>query len=172
MIQQGLFERSILSSLFVMELLLPPLRDRGDDILDVSKKLTLGESLPKKHSNQFAYTQTFDKPFAHIAEPGNVRELEKRHRKEPFILSLWKNRSWPNLKLASQQPQTTRQPFPPMSDTDNKKFVGNNARRITSNISYFSHQHKMTETQLQHSFGHIKKKLWKDEKKNSLYPKK
>jgi transcriptional regulator with PAS, ATPase and Fis domain len=168
MIQQGLFREDLYYRLYVMELLLPPLRDRGDDISMLAKILL--EKACQKHSKPICnYTKTFDKAIRSHRWPGNVRELENAIERA-VILSPPEKIEAANLKLASQQPPNNTTNHSPMSDTDNKNLVG------TTLDDYFkhfvlSHQHKMTETQLAHSLGISRKSLWERRQKLAI-PKK
>ena len=151
-----------------MELLLPPLRDRGDDISMLAKILL--EKACQKHSKPICnYTKTFDKAIRSHRWPGNVRELENAIERA-VILSPPEKIEAANLKLASQQPPNNTTNHSPMSDADNKNLVG------TTLDDYFkhfvlSHQHKMTETQLAHSLGISRKSLWERRQKLAI-PKK
>ena len=168
MIGQGLFREDLYYRLYVMELLLPPLRDRGDDISMLAKILL--EKACLKHNKPIChYTKTFDKAIRSHRWPGNVRELENAIERA-VILSPPEKIEAANLKLASQQSQNTMTHHPSAPDTDGKTLVG------TTLDDYFkhfvlSHQHQMTETRLAHSLGISRKSLWERRQKLDI-PKK
>jgi two-component system nitrogen regulation response regulator GlnG len=79
LIQQGLFREDLFFRLNVAPLRLPPLRDRGDDIPDLTRAFLLRanrEGLPSKTIDASA----LDRLKQH-AWPGNVRELENLVRR-------------------------------------------------------------------------------------------
>lgn len=166
MVKQGQFREDLYYRLYVMELLLPPLRNRGEDISILAKSLL--EKICQKHNKpSYSYSRTFDKAIRAHNWPGNVRELENAIERA-VILSPQEKVDASNLKLATQQtsPSTTS------NDTTNRTetLAG------TTLDDYFkhfvlTHQHKMTETQLAHSLGISRKSLWERRQKLSI-PKK
>ena len=166
MVKQGLFREDLYYRLYVMELLLPPLRDRGDDISMLAQILL--EKACQKHSKPiYNYNRAFDKAIRSHNWPGNVRELENAIERA-VILSPPERVEAANLKLASQQTQ---------SDTTNiSRSTGHDSLVGTTLDDYFkhfvlTHQHKMTETQLAHSLGISRKSLWERRQKLAI-PKK
>ncbi|MGO2354852.1 MAG: sigma-54-dependent transcriptional regulator [Marinomonas foliarum] len=166
MVKQGQFREDLYYRLYVMELLLPPLRDRGEDISILAKSLL--ERICQKHNKpNYNYNRTFDKAIRAHNWPGNVRELENAIERA-VILSPQEKVDANNLKLATQQNSTSTMSNNTTSSTDT--LVG------TTLDDYFkhfvlTHQHKMTETQLAHSLGISRKSLWERRQKLSI-PKK
>lgn len=166
MVKNGLFREDLYYRLYVMELLLPPLRDRGDDI-SMLAKILLEKACQKHNKPIYKYNQTFDKAIRAHNWPGNVRELENAIERA-VILSPPERVEAANLKLSSQQ-QSLHSTNMPQS-TDNDLMAG------TTLDDYFkhfvlTHQHKMTETQLAHSLGISRKSLWERRQKLAI-PKK
>ena len=103
LIQQGLFREDLFFRLNVAPLRLPPLRDRADDIPDLTRAFLLRanrEGLPSKTIDAAAVDRLKQHPW-----PGNVRELENLIRRicalygEDLITSRIVER-----ELADQQP--------------------------------------------------------------------
>ena len=168
MVKKGLFREDLYYRLYVMELLLPPLRDRGEDISMIAKVL-LEKTCLKHNKPAYHYSQAFDKAIRSHRWPGNVRELENAIERA-VILSPPERIEEANLKLA-RQPSENNTPDPTASPKiDDKTLTG------TTLDDYFkhfvlSHQHKMTETQLAHSLGISRKSLWERRQKLGI-PKK
>lgn len=166
MVKKGLFREDLYYRLYVMELLLPPLRDRGDDISMIAKVL-LDKACQKHQKPAYHYNRTFDKAIRSHHWPGNVRELENAIERA-VILSPIEKVEAANLKLAAQQSQINtptdgfeQNPLQPQGTT------------LDDYLKHFvlTHQHKMTETQLAHSLGISRKSLWERRQKLQI-PKK
>ncbi|GAB3483895.1 sigma-54-dependent transcriptional regulator [Marinomonas epiphytica] len=162
MVEEGQFREDLYYRLYVMELLLPPLRDRGDDIVLIAKAL-LEKACLKHRRPLYKFNKEFDQAIRSHHWPGNVRELENAIERA-VILSPEHKIEAKNLKLASQtkHSQTTKMPPPAES-----------AMAGTTLNDYFchfvlSHQHKMTETELAHSLGISRKSLWERRQKLDL----
>lgn len=166
MVKQGLFREDLYYRLYVMELLLPPLRDRGDDISMLAQILL--ENACKKHNKPiYKYNQTFDKAIRAHDWPGNVRELENAIERA-VILSPPERVEAANLKLASQQnkPNSTNISLSTKQDLMTGTTLDDYFKHFV-----LTHQHKMTETQLAHSLGISRKSLWERRQKLAI-PKK
>jgi DNA-binding NtrC family response regulator len=165
MVRNGTFREDLYYRLYVMELLLPPLRERGDDISLLAKTL-LEKNCIKYNRPTPNYSKAFDKAVRSHHWPGNVRELENAIERA-VILSPINQIDPSNLKLATQHSQT----IPPSGNLnttqDNLPPTG------TTLDDYFkhfvlTHQHKMTETQLAHSLGISRKSLWERRQKMEI----
>jgi DNA-binding NtrC family response regulator len=166
MVKQGLFREDLYYRLYVMELLLPPLRDRDDDI-SMLAQILLEKACLKHNKPIYKYNQAFDKAIRAHNWPGNVRELENAIERA-VILSPPERVEAANLKLADQQKQS--------STTNISRLTEYDLMAGTTLDDYFkhfvlTHQHKMTETQLAHSLGISRKSLWERRQKLAI-PKK
>ena len=165
MVKQGLFREDLYYRLYVMELLLPPLRDRGDDI-SMLAQILLEKACQKHNKPIYNYNRTFDKAIRAHNWPGNVRELENAIERA-VILSPPERVEAANLKLANQQ--NTSRSTPLAADITDLP-------RGTTLDDYFkhfvlTHQHKLTETELAQSLGISRKSLWERRQKLAI-PKK
>jgi len=166
MVTKGLFREDLYYRLYVMELLLPPLRERGDDISMIAEVL-LEKACQKHGKPAYHYNRAFDKAIRSHHWPGNVRELENAIERA-VILSPIEKVEAANLKLADRQRQSSIQ---------NSTFEQNTSQlqgtTLDDYLKHFvlTHQHKMTETQLAHSLGISRKSLW-ERRQKLLIPKK
>lgn len=161
MVRQGLFREDLYYRLYVMELLLPPLRERGDDISMIAKVL-LEKACQKHHKPAYHYNRAFDKAIRSHHWPGNVRELENAIERA-VILSPIEKVEAANLKLADQQ----RQGSNITAGSFEKNTQPLQGTTLDDYLKHFvlTHQHKMTETQLAHSLGISRKSLWERRQK-------
>ncbi len=74
-ISTGRFREDLYYRLNVMEIFIPPLRDRKDDIEPLSRYF-LRKHLPKSHKKITGFTKEAMDVLWHYSFPGNVRELE------------------------------------------------------------------------------------------------
>ena len=79
LIKQGLFREDLYYRLAVVPVMLPLLRDRGDDIIHISKAFLQRYSDPNKEPMSLA--QEAEKAIRTYRWPGNVRELENKIRR-------------------------------------------------------------------------------------------
>lgn len=151
---EGRFREDLYYRLHVVELLLPPLRDRGSDILAmaetllvrISQRLGIGAQLhfsPEAHESMLAYSW-----------PGNVRELENSI--ERAVILCESDEIMPeHLAIDYSRPTLS----PPS---------GRNAVEPPTGLSledYFQHfvlehQEHMSETELAQKLGISRKTLW------------
>ncbi|MBM6552226.1 sigma-54 dependent transcriptional regulator [Marinomonas ostreistagni] len=165
MVETGMFREDLYYRLYVMELEVPPLRERGDDIALIAK--TLLEKACHKHDKSVPkYTKAFDQAIREHDWPGNVRELENALERA-IILSPEGKLEASNLKLKSKRRHTTAIQS---DDTNAAPLEPSFAINGTTMDDYFkhfvlTHQHKMTETQLAQSLGISRKSLWERRQK-------
>ena len=166
MVQNGMFREDLYYRLYVMELEVPPLRERGDDIALIAK--TLLEKACQKHDKPVpSYTKSFDHAIREHHWPGNVRELENALERA-VILSPDGKLEASNLKLKSQNRHTTATQSE--DNTPTHSAIPASDQVGTTLDDYFkhfvlTHQHKMTETQLAQSLGISRKSLWERRQK-------
>ncbi|MGB5996993.1 MAG: sigma-54 dependent transcriptional regulator [Marinomonas sp.] len=165
MVRKGYFREDLYYRLYVMELLIPPLRERSDDISMIAKFLL--EKACKKHNRAaLDYNKEFDKAIRAHNWPGNVRELENAIERA-VILSPTHRVEAANLKLASHLAS------PKANTTSTELSTPLDGTTLDDYFKHFvlTHQHKMTETQLAQSLGISRKSLWERRQKLGI-PKK
>ncbi|SBS30048.1 Transcriptional regulatory protein ZraR [Marinomonas aquimarina] len=166
MVQNGMFREDLYYRLYVMELTVPALRERGEDISLIAK--TLLEKACKKHDKPVPpYSKTFDKAIRAHNWPGNVRELENALERA-IILSPEGKLEASNLKLKSKDSHTkvTKDVHTGGASESPSQFVIEGTT-LDDYFKHFvlTHQHKMTETQLAQSLGISRKSLWERRQK-------
>jgi transcriptional regulator with GAF, ATPase, and Fis domain len=80
MIQEGTFREDLYYRLNVVNLWLPPLRERADDIFIIAKAL-LSKHADELHSSVKGYSPASLTAIRKYSWPGNIRQLENRIRK-------------------------------------------------------------------------------------------
>ena len=147
-VQEGRFREDLYFRLHVMEIELPPLRERGDDIIALARVL-LKKHCQKLNRPSLQLSEAALKALSAYAWPGNVRELENALERT-VILSDGPLIEVEDLSLdAGGIPKTGASP-PPESASLDDYFV------------HFvqSHQGSMTETELARQLGISRKTLW------------
>ncbi len=74
-VAEGRFREDLYYRLNIMEIFIPPLRDRRDDIIPLCNYF-LEKHLPKSHKKITGFTKDAVQVLMHYSFPGNVRELE------------------------------------------------------------------------------------------------
>lgn len=170
MVADGLFREDLYYRLYVMEVLLPPLRERGKDISLICQSL-IKKACLRHNKTEFDYTDDFNQAIITHNWPGNVRELENAIERavilsddflDPIALKLHKNSSTPSQtpnNALNQDTQTNQErPFP-LSGTSLDDYL----------VSFvMHHQGKMTETQLASNLGISRKSLWERRQKLNI----
>ncbi len=158
MVSKGLFREDLYYRLYVMELILPPLRDRDNDISLIAETL-LYKSCEKHHKTKLQYTKEFDQAIRSHNWPGNVRELENAIERAT-ILSDSHKIDPANLKIPKKIPTQTHAIEGSEPTT---KAILTLDEYLKHTI--LAHQHTLTETQLALSLGISRKSLWERRKK-------
>jgi DNA-binding NtrC family response regulator len=151
MVSAGEFREDLYFRLHVMEVALPPLRERGADVQELATSL-LARSCERLHKPRLAFDEAAIAAICSYEWPGNVRELE--HAIERAVI------------LSDDGPVT-----PELLSLDPTR-----SRRITAQTpassglelsleEYFkmfleTHQESMTETELAERLGISRKALW------------
>ncbi|MGB2064209.1 MAG: sigma-54 interaction domain-containing protein, partial [Marinomonas gallaica] len=169
MVQNGMFREDLYYRLYVMELSVPALRERGEDISLIAKVLL--EKACKKHDKALPrYTKTFDAAIRSHQWPGNVRELENALERA-VILSPEGKLDAHNLKLKNREGHaivTKTEHNDAASDTPSAFVIEGSTLDDYFKHFVLTHQHKMTETQLAQSLGISRKSLWERRQKLNI----
>lgn len=80
MIERSLFREDLYYRLSEINLILPPLRERGDDAVLIATHLLNNERLGELH-----FSQEAQEAIRHHAWPGNIRELENRVKRSTVL---------------------------------------------------------------------------------------
>ncbi len=159
LIKDSLFREDLYFRLNVMEIELPPLRDRGMDILELAQAL-LKRTIERIGSEPLTFSNCALEAISQYAWPGNIRELENAI--ERAVILCENDRITPELLAI----ETTRKVIP-----DNPKAVSTEATGDLSLEDYFQqfvldNQEHMSETVLASKLGISRKTLW--ERRNKL----
>lgn len=159
--QQGKFREDLYYRLYVMELRMPPLRDRGDDILELAE-VFLREQC-QKHQASLSFSHATKETMKKHHWPGNVRELQNAIERAVILADTHEITP----ELLGIEPSPT-----PTSRAEQRTFVGSidPLRKEHSLDEYFvnfvlENQHKMNETDLAKSLGVSRKCLWEKRQK-------
>ncbi len=163
--RKGEFREDLYYRLNVVELKLPPLRDRGDDVMELAQKL-LQRACDKLNRPLLAFSESCLSAISQYSWPGNVRELENAVERSVILndgeaieadamaIDLQLDRSIsPSMMESLQQPAQQSQPVAETSPSE------------LSLDDYFQHfvlenEDKMTETELALKLGISRKSLW------------
>ena len=140
-VKDGSFRGDLYYRLRVVEIRLPPLRERGDDILELAQML-LEKARQRLNRPPVAFTPEALERLRQYPWPGNVRELE--NTLERALILAEGPLIGPNL-LAIEEPATSGQPL--SLDDYFRRFVRENEGR-------------MTETELARCLDISRKTLW------------
>jgi DNA-binding NtrC family response regulator len=148
-VQDGQFRSDLYFRLRVVELNLPPLRERGDDVVELSKFL-LEKARKQLNRPPVELSPEAINIILHYEWPGNVRELE--NAMERAVILCESNLITPDLLAIETVPDKK-----PVMDADEGKDL--------SLEEYFrqfvlENQDNMTETELAKRLGISRKALW------------
>lgn len=159
LIKDSLFREDLYFRLNVMEIELPPLRDRGMDILELAQAL-LKRTIERIGSEPLTFSNCALEAISQYAWPGNIRELENAI--ERAVILCENDRITPELLAI----EATRKVIP-----DSPKAASTEATGDLSLEDYFQqfvldNQEHMSETVLASKLGISRKTLW--ERRNKL----
>lgn len=166
--QRGKFREDLYYRLHVVELRLPPLRDRGPDIERLARELLKRTSQRLNHP-EMRYTDEALKAINAYNWPGNVRELE--NAVERAVILCDGNQITPELlAIESDFRSGEDDPYDYVPETEmlQPAFKSEPAEDPSEDLSledYFQHfvmehQDHMTETELAQKLGISRKCLW------------
>jgi DNA-binding NtrC family response regulator len=148
LVQEGKFRSDLYFRLRVMEFELPPLRERGDDLFELTRFL-LDKACRQINKSPLSLPPKTLRAVSRYHWPGNVRELENAMQRAA-ILAESDGVITPEL-LAIETPAES--PVPPhhTSDLSLEEYF----RRFV-----LEHQERLTETELAKRLGISRKALW------------
>ena len=162
--RQGLFREDLYYRLNVIELRLPPLRERGDDVMLIAEAL-----LARIGRNMGTPTLHFSKEAAgsirHYQWPGNVRELENAIERAAILC----DEDEISTDLLGIEPdleqERTSQATSALESMRSPSSLSTEPAEDLSLEDYFQHfvlehQEHMTETELANKLGISRKCLW------------
>ena len=148
MVQDRSFRDDLYYRLRVVEIALPPLRDRGDDVVELARHL-LERAARKLGASSF---ELIDEAVAAIRAhhwPGNVRELDNAIERAAILCDTGRI-TGELLALDDAAPPSSSSPPPPAGESLESYF-----RRFV-----VEHQDDMSETELARRLGISRKALW------------
>ena len=158
LVVDGHFREDLYYRINVMTLLIPPLRNRGDDILELGEAI-LQRTCKRLKTKMLKLSDGARRAIFNYGWPGNVRELENAIERavvlaeeleisEELLAIDDEEKPTPNQKSELQNLQNTPQPIEELSLEDYfQRFV-------------LEHQDAMNETQLAKKLGISRKCLW------------
>jgi DNA-binding NtrC family response regulator len=173
MAKQGEFREDLYYRLYVMELRMPPLRDRGEDIISLADRFLAKTcekmEMPAAHLTAQAQSMMLNYPW-----PGNVRELENAIERAVILA----DDQWITPELLGLDHDTKPAPLDEVADrydafvskpkTDEP--IQRQSRAGLSLDDYFQrfvleNQDRMSETELAKKLGVSRKCLWERRQK-------
>ena len=151
LVQEGEFRSDLYFRLRVVELSLPPLRERGQDLIDLAEYL-LDKARKQLNRPPMMLTQGALDAIATYDWPGNVRELE--NALERAVILCDGNRISEEL-LAIELPQTSGG-----DPTRTEEIEGDLSLEEYFRQFVLEHQENMTETEMAKRLGISRKALW------------
>ena len=154
MASAGLFREDLFFRLNVVELNLPPLRERGDDILDIAHAL-LARTIGRLGSTPLHFNTDAIVAMSSYHWPGNIRELENAIERAVILC-----------EGTEISPELLAIDFPrPQAYASNEPVANNESPPGLSLEDYFQHfvlehQDQMSETELAQKLGISRKTLW------------
>lgn len=149
LVQDNAFRSDLYFRMRVMELILPPLRDRGDDIIELS--LYLLERLRKQlNKESLGFSRNSLEAIRRYQWPGNVRELSNAIERAAILAD--DNEITPELLAIDK-------PFQPVAG-ETEKLQDNLSLEEYFRCFLLQYQENMTETELAKKLGISRKALW------------
>ena len=166
LVVDGSFREDLFYRINVMTLLIPPLRDRGNDILELADAI-LHNHCEKLGKKDLRFSDLASKAIATYSWPGNVRELENSIERA-VVLTESKEIDKELFSFSSdEKPRQTK---------DEPEAIHQSAEGLSLE-DYFrrfvlDHQESLNETQLAKKLGISRKSLWERRHKYGIPRKK
>ncbi|HMX99303.1 MAG TPA: sigma-54 dependent transcriptional regulator [Agitococcus sp.] len=162
---EGRFREDLYYRLNVVELIIPPLRERGSDIIEIAQVL-LEKTCQRLHVEPVSFDDDSLSAMLAYRWPGNVRELENAIERA-VILAEGNTISPDLLAIELDLPILTKpiEPTDTLIDTSPKALVKETSLSHKLNDSEFQeqvlrYQDQMSETELAKRLGISRKSLW------------
>ncbi|GAA6134166.1 two-component system response regulator CbrB [Oceaniserpentilla sp. 4NH20-0058] len=164
--KKGEFREDLYYRLNVVELKLPPLRERGDDVIELAQKL-LERACEKLNRPLLQFSNQCERDIKSYPWPGNVRELENAVERsvilndgepitaESMAIDAQHDDKIPASMMASLQSE-------PATEEASKAEVNPSELSLDDYFQHFvlENEDKMTETELAQKLGISRKSLW------------
>lgn len=154
----GLFREDLYYRINVMTLLIPPLRDRGSDILELADAI-LVRTCTRLKTAMLSFSKEASQAIAQYGWPGNVRELENAIERAVVLAESSEiGEELLAIENDSHGYQADAQPLPPtpiLSEPIEELSLEDYFQRFV-----LEHQDAMNETQLAKKLGISRKCLW------------
>ncbi len=158
---KGEFRQDLYYRLNVVELNLPPLRDRGDDILELADKL-LERTCGKLNSPLLSFTNGCRKAISEYRWPGNVREMENAIERS-VILNDGEDINAEDMAIdARSDSHISPSMVASLQQNDPAQEVNPSELSLDDYFQHFvlENENKMNETELAQKLGISRKSLW------------
>ena len=153
LVADGYFREDLYYRINVMALLIPPLRERGNDILEVADAI-LQKTCLRLKTSMLNFNDSASHAIAKYAWPGNVRELENAI--ERAVVLAEKNKIDEELlAIDLESTKTAKSPAPIPNEPAEELSLEDYFQRFV-----LEHQDVMNETQLAKKLGISRKCLW------------
>ncbi|MFP5430731.1 MAG: sigma-54-dependent transcriptional regulator [Gammaproteobacteria bacterium] len=154
---EGLFREDLYYRLNVVELILPPLRERGDDIIELAEKL-LVRTCQRLGIEPHRFSRDTLDAMRRYPWPGNVRELENAIERAAILCE--SDVIQPEhlaIDIVNREPAPTRTSGP--APSANEPAAGLSLEDYFQHF-VLEHQDHMSETELAQKLGISRKSLW------------
>ncbi len=170
----GDFREDLYYRINVMALLLPPLKERGNDILELADAI-LERTCKRLKSPLLNFTEGATQAISTYPWPGNVRELENAI--ERAVVLAESDKIGPELLAIDLNNKKTIRPLTERDQTSAESLEASVPSEELSLEDYFQkfvleHQDQMNETQLAKKLGISRKCLWERRQRFGLPRKK
>ena len=153
LVADGYFREDLYYRINVMALLIPPLRERGNDILEVADAI-LQKTCLRLKTSMLNFNDSASHAIAKYAWPGNVRELENAIERA-VVLAEKNNIGEELLAIDLKSTKIAESPAPIPNEPTEELSLEDYFQRFV-----LEHQNVMNETQLAKKLGISRKCLW------------
>ncbi len=151
LVRDGEFRQDLFYRLRVMEISLPPLRARGEDVVDLARFM-LEKACNRLNRGGMAFSDGAIEAIRAYAWPGNVRELE--NAVERAVILADGGVISPDLLAINDTPEGLHPPAPPIPPAEGLSLDDYFVHFVLAN------QGSLTETELSKRLGISRKSLW------------